>query len=78
MTTQEQENEYLKAYFDAWKDTEEYQGMTKAQVKKHLDQELQNFRLIMAGLWGHVECARKLGHDNIRLENILTGNNTRH
>lgn len=79
MTKSEQENEYLKAYFEIWSLSDEYRGMTKREVKKHLEEVLQEYRILMSNLWGKAECAKMLGHPGgVRLENILTGNNTRH
>lgn len=77
--TPEQENQYLESYFEQFSQTEEYKGMSKREVKKHLEGALQDYRILMAEMWGQVKCAKMLGHPaGIRIENILTGNSTQH
>jgi len=78
MTTPDLENEYLGAYFEAWSQTDEYKRMNKTEIKKHLEQAIQEYRIIMARLWGWVDGAKALGLNTERHERMLKGNNTRH
>ena len=75
---QKGESVYMKAYWEAWKESDEYQAMNKAQVKRHLETVLSGWRLITANIKGRIEGYAHCGITDTRIENLFFGNDTQH
>jgi DNA polymerase I-like protein with 3'-5' exonuclease and polymerase domains len=75
--SEEQENEYLQAYFEVFAGTEEYAAMSKKEIQNHLETILQEYRILMANMAGRIETAKQFGIGYARLERLVIGPTTR-